>query len=292
MMPQDKPEGNGLSSDRQSHKQKNHSRISHDFKIAVVILLFFVTLIRLALVFYLPALEIISDKVFLLVALFILLYLWIQELADLHNLIRINKNLEAAHEQLQQAEIDTIAALIKAEEAKDLYTRGHSERVTEIALAIADQMRLDNETKNIIFRAGVLHDIGKIGISDSILHKKEKLTDEEWQVIKNHPQDSIKILEPLKFLSTERNIILQHHERWDGRGYPCGLRGEEIPREALILAVADAFDAMNSRRSYREPLTREATINELKKCRGTQHSPEVIDALFELLEEKPQLWER
>lgn len=276
----------------QDKAQKDYCRISHSFKVAIVLILFSVTLMRLALAFYFPSIEIISDKVFLFIALFVLLYLWVQELADFHSLLRINNNLYAAHEQLKGAEIDTIASLIEAEEAKDIYTRGHSERVTKIALAIAGQLGLNSEIKNIISRSGILHDIGKIGISDTILHKKEKLTDEEWIVIRSHPQEAVKILEPLKFLTAERDIILQHHERWDGKGYPSGRKDTQIIKEALILAAADAFDAMNSRRSYREPLSKEAILGELSKSRGTQHSPEVIDALLRLLKEDPQLWER
>src|SRR3989338_4298937 len=120
-----------------------YKRVSHSFKIAVVILLFILTAIRLALVFYFPATDIISDKVFLSVVLFIVFYLWIQEFLDFHQLMVMNRDLQEAHEQLKAAEIDTIASLIKTEEAKDVYTSGHSERVTRIALALAEEMNLN-----------------------------------------------------------------------------------------------------------------------------------------------------
>lgn len=278
--------------DRSDKISKDYNSISQGFKIAVVLLLFFITLIRLALVFYFPSFDIISDKIFLSVLLFILFYLWIQEVVDFYRLVVIHKDLREAHEQLKEAEVDTVAALAKAEEAKDIYTRGHSERVTEISLAIADQMNLGDEAKKILSRAGILHDIGKIGISDLILWKKEKLTDEEWEIIKTHSQDGVKILEPLKFLAKERKIILEHHERYDGKGYPAGLKGNEVSREAYILSVADSFDAMNSERPYRKALSKDAIIAELNKARGTQHSPEVIDAFFALLEKRPELWEK
>lgn len=271
---------------------EKYRSVSYGFKITVVILLFVLTAIRLLLVTYLPSSEIIPDKFFLFIILAILFYLWAQELIDFHKLVKMNKDLRTAHEQLKDAEIDTIAALIKTEEAKDLYTRGHSERVTKIALAIAQELGLGYETKDVISRAGILHDIGKIGISDAILNKKEKLTDEEWQVIKKHPENAIAILEPLKFLLSEKDVILEHHERYDGRGYPKGLKGEEIRLEAQIIAVADTFDAMNSRRAYRESLARDVIISELQKSRGTQHSPRAIDIFLSMLEKNFQLWEK
>ena len=268
------------------------SGVSNAFKLSMVVLLFALTLIRLACTLYFPSVEIISDKILLAVTLFIVIYLWIREVRDYQRLLSLHKDLQKTNEQLKASEIDTIASLIKAEEEKDGYTRGHSDRVTKIALAIAEEMNLDEEKKKLIERAGILHDIGKIGICDSILCKKEKLTDEEWRVIKSHPDKGDKILEPLKFLPKEREIILSHHERYDGKGYPRGLKGDQIRVEALILAVADAFDAMNSARSYRQPLSKEAMMSELEKSRGTQHSAKVIDALLRLLKKRPDLWER
>lgn len=268
------------------------SSVSNAFKLSMVVLLFSLTLIRLACTVYFPSIEIISDRVLLTVTLFIVVYLWIREVRDYHRLLALNKNLQKTNEQLKASEIDTIASLIKAEEEKDGYTRGHSDRVTKISLAIAHEMELEEEKKKLIERAGILHDIGKIGICDAILLKKEKLTDEEWGVIKSHPDKADKILEPLKFLPKERDIILSHHERYDGKGYPRGLKGNQICIEALILAVADAFDAMNSARSYRQPLSKESIISELEKSRGTQHSAEVVDVFLKLLKKRPDLWER
>ncbi|OGX45811.1 MAG: hypothetical protein A3G38_00330 [Omnitrophica WOR_2 bacterium RIFCSPLOWO2_12_FULL_51_8] len=281
-----------MEAPKQDGRKRSYRSVSHNFKIAVVLLLFILTAIRLALVYHYPSAEIIPDKIFLIAVLAVILYLWLQELSDFHKLININQDLEAAHEQLKQAEIDTIASLINAEEAKDVYTRGHSERVTKVALAIARQMNLPEEDRQVITRAGILHDIGKIGISDEVLHKQEKLNDEDWRIIKSHPENGINILKSLKFLAEEREIILGHHERFDGKGYPRGLKSEEIPLEAAILAVADAFDAMNSRRSYRGALDEEAIVNELINGRGSQHAPEATDALLQLLKNNPRLWER
>lgn len=273
-------------------KADKYNGVSHGFKISMVILLFSLTLIRLTLAIYFPDTEVISAKVLLSIILFIVIYLWIREVRDYHNLLILNENLKITHEQFKEAQIDTIAALIKAEEEKDEYTRGHSERVTKLAVAIAQEMNITDEKKKILERAGILHDIGKIAISDAILHKKEKLTDEEWDVIKSHPDKADEILKPLKFLSEERNIVLGHHERYNGKGYPGGLKGKEICLEALILAVADAFDAMNSPRSYRQPLSKEMIIAELEKSRGVQHSAEVVDTFLAMLDKRPELWQR
>ena len=158
-------------------KSQARENISYNFKISMVILLFALTSLRLGQVMYFPQFEILSDKILLSVVLFIVAYLWIQELRDFHKLARLHSELQQSHLQLKEAEIDTIASLINAVEAKDPYTCGHSERVTKIALAIADEMSLSEESKSLISRVGVLHDIGKIGISDAILHKKERLTE-------------------------------------------------------------------------------------------------------------------
>lgn len=271
---------------------KKFRSFGYNFKISVVVLLFFLVAIRLILILFFPNVNIISDKALLFILLFIVSYLWIREVKDYYDLLAINMDLEIAQEQLKQAEINAIASLMKTEEENDLYTRGHSERVTEIALAIANEMKLDAEAVKVIGRAGVLHDIGKIGISDAILHKIEKLTDAEWEVIKSHPEKAVKILEPLKFLSNEIDVVLSHHERYDGRGYPRSLDGKRLSREAMILSVADSFDAMNSNRAYREALSKDAIVAELNKSRDKQLSSEIVDVFLKLLEKNPELWRR
>lgn len=275
-----------------NNKPRSYRSVSHNFKLAVVALLFFLILLRLGFLFYYPYEDILSDKVTLFILLFIAGYLWMQELRDYYVLLGLHKGLQRAYEQLKQSEIDTIASLIKTEEEKDVDTRGHSERVAKISLAIAEELGLDEMSKSTIFRAGILHDIGKIGVHDSILNKVEKLTDAEWAVIKTHPRIAVEILEPLKFLARERNIILSHHEHYDGKGYPEGLKGEEICLESRIMSVADAFDAMNSRRAYREALPREKIVSELKSARDTQLSAQIVDIFLALIEKRPDLWER
>jgi putative nucleotidyltransferase with HDIG domain len=269
-----------------------HIGVSLDFKLAMVVILFFLIASQLAFLYNHVFSNIMPDTVVLSVGLLITLYLWVVEVKSRHFLANLNKELEIAQEQLKQDEIDIMMALVNVLERKDLYTGGHSERVTKVALAIADEIGLDPSAKLSLSRAGILHDIGKIGISDAILHKKEKLTDEEWQMIKNHPDMAVDILKPLKFLEKEIEIIRSHHERYDGKGYGAGLKCDEICLEARILSVADSFDAMNSDRPYRVRLRREEVLTELNKARNTQHPSEIIDALFSVLKRRPELWEK
>lgn len=263
--------------------------VSRNFKVTIFLLLFSLMAIR---IFWHSDTEIVPDKALLFVVVVLFVYLWFQELRDYHRLATLHRDLTRGYEHLKRSEVDTIATLAKTVEAKDVYTSGHSERVTNVALAIADEMNLSAEKKSIIARSGLLHDIGKIGLSDSVLNKKEKLTEDEWKAIKLHPLKAFEILRPLKFLAAVRDVIASHHEHYDGSGYPYGLKGKEIPIEAMILAVADSFDAMNSKRAYREPLDKDDIISELTKLRGITYCPDVIDAFLSLLKNKPGLWER
>ncbi len=184
----------------------------------------------------------------------------------------------ALYDHLKENLFATLGALVSAIEAKDLYTQQHSERVTQLALKIARKMGCSQEQLRRLEASGPLHDIGKIGIDDHILKKPGKLTDEEFERIKTHPMIGVNIVTPLGLDKEELAIIRNHHERWDGRGYPDGIGGNHIPHLARILAVADAFDAMNSNRAYRNALPFESCVNELRQNRGTQFDPEVVDA--------------
>ncbi|PKK92077.1 MAG: hypothetical protein CVV64_01275 [Candidatus Wallbacteria bacterium HGW-Wallbacteria-1] len=180
---------------------------------------------------------------------------------------------------------ETIQSLAAAIEAKDAYTHGHSRRVTEYSLALAGIMDCDHNTLDTIRHAALLHDIGKIGINESILLKPGKLTDEEFSTIRSHPVMGSKILESIDFLATVRAQLKHHHERWDGRGYPDGLKGDQIPPGARIIAVADTFDAMTSTRSYRSALDWNVARDEIVRCSGSQFDPKVVDAFLSLGEE-------
>jgi putative nucleotidyltransferase with HDIG domain len=197
-----------------------------------------------------------------------------------------NKEMESSLKQLleskketEEAYFEAIRSLIKALEEKDTYTQGHSERVANYALAIAKEAGLPEEECDLIYKASLLHDIGKIGIPDYILHKKEKLTEEEVNLIKKHEVMSVEILNPIKPFKDLLPIILHHHEHFDGTGYPYGLSGDMIPKGAQILAVADAFDAISCGRGYKRGSSVKEAIEELEKNRGTQFNPLYVEAL-------------
>ncbi len=188
--------------------------------------------------------------------------------------------------EMKQVYIETVYALTKAVEAKDKYTNGHSQRVAEYAEKLSDKMKLGYKRIETLKTAALLHDVGKIGIMDNILNKPGKLTDEEFEVIKKHPEIGVEILSSVDFLKEIREIILNHHEKYDGTGYPSGLKGDEVPIEAYILSIADAFDAMTSDRSYRKGMTVEKAINIIEKDAGTHFHPLVAEQFIELIKKE------
>jgi len=187
------------------------------------------------------------------------------------------------YENLQDAFVGTIRSLAETIDAKDPYTRGHSERVSLYSEAIARGLELTGEELQTIRYAGYLHDVGKIGIPDAILTKPGKLTLEEFKIIKKHPVLSERILKPVGFPFPVQPIVRHHHERYDGKGYPDGLAGEEIPLGARILFVADAYEAMTSDRPYRKALSVERAMQELANNKGTQFDPRVVDAFIRII---------
>ncbi len=178
--------------------------------------------------------------------------------------------------------LETIRSLAAAIDAKDSYTHGHSRRVTDLSVGLALEMKLPKKEVDIIRHASLLHDVGKIGISEQILRKPGKLNDEEFEAIKSHPNIGAGILSSIEFLKDVCEIIKHHHERYDGRGYPDGLKGEEIPLGARIVTVADSFDAITSKRPYRKPLTLDEATAEVIRCSGNQFDPEVVKAFVSL----------
>jgi GAF domain-containing protein len=187
-------------------------------------------------------------------------------------------------EQTQKTYYETLKSLAMALEARDAYTRGHSERVANLATRIAEQLGISEEERREIYSVALLHDIGKIGVRDSILHKSEMLSDEEWKVIQSHPVFGDAILTPLRFLTKVAGMVKHHHERWDGSGYPDNLKGEDIPLASRIVAAADAFDAITSDRPYRDRMTREKALSILKAEAGRQFDPRVVEALLKVVE--------
>jgi putative nucleotidyltransferase with HDIG domain len=179
--------------------------------------------------------------------------------------------------------IESVMALVQAVYSKDSYTRGHMERVGLYAHVIAETMGLEAPRRKVIERAGVLHDIGKIGTPDLILNKAGKLTQEEFLVIQLHPSVGAQIVRPITVLGEVGPLVRQHHEKWNGTGYPDRLSGEQIAVESRILAIADVFDALHSDRAYRPGLPLEKTVQIVKDGRGTHFDPEVVDCFISCL---------
>ena len=185
----------------------------------------------------------------------------------------------------EQMLIHIVQTLAEAIDAKDTYTNGHSSRVAEYTREIAARYGYDEERLNDIYMMGLLHDIGKIGVPDAVINKPGKLTDEEFEKIKNHPVMGARILKNIREKPKLAYGARWHHERYGGGGYPDGLFGEEIPEEARIIAVADAYDAMTSCRSYREPMPQEKVRAEIEKGRGTQFDPVFADIMLKMIDE-------
>lgn len=178
---------------------------------------------------------------------------------------------------------DTVEALMNAIDARDMYTEGHSRRVAEISVEIAKELKLSQWEIEKLHIAAMLHDVGKIGISDNILNKPGKLTDEEYNIIKEHPTIGVKILKKIKNIDYVHKIVEQHHERYDGKGYPHGLKGENADLQVYIVQLADTVDAMTSDRPYRKGLSKAIVKMEIEKYSGTQFHPKVANAYLNIL---------
>jgi response regulator RpfG family c-di-GMP phosphodiesterase len=208
---------------------------------------------------------------------------------DLHHILSLTKraslNLEnkILYESIYSNIMDTLNSLISSIQARDHYTEEHSRRVTDEAVRLAVSMNCSLKDLESLKIAGVLHDVGKIAVPDSILLKAGKLTNEEYLVIKNHPTIGENILKPIMLLDKERRIIQCHHERWDGNGYPLGLKGSDTPYLARILSVADSFDAMTNNRPYRQAMPKEKAVAELINNKNTQFDPDIVDAYIKIL---------
>ena len=195
------------------------------------------------------------------------------------------QELMEQHGKLRRIYIQIVKALSGAIDAKDTYTNGHSTRVADYSREIARRAGLPKQLQNDIYMIGLLHDVGKIGIPDAIINKPAKLTEEEYSIIQKHPVLGAAILGNIAEFPRLSTGARWHHERYDGKGYPDGISGEDIPVEARIIAVADAYDAMSSRRSYRDVLPQEKVYAEVKKGKGTQFDPVFAEIMLTMIEE-------
>lgn len=207
----------------------------------------------------------------------------IKAISQMQEIKEINKKLEATYAELEKAYLESIETLRYTVEAKDTYTRGHSDRVSEYSYLIGKYLGLPEEDLKKLKLGGLFHDIGKIGVPDSILLKTAKLTDDEYSEIKNHPSIGAHILSNATMFKDIIPIVKHHHERYDGRGYPGQLIGDNIPYLARIAAVADTYDAMTSKRAYRDPLPLDIVKAEFEKNKGTQFDPAIADVFLNIL---------
>lgn len=208
----------------------------------------------------------------------------IKSIAQMNEIKKINSELSDTYEKLEKAYLESIQTLRYTVEAKDTYTRGHSDRVAQYSVLIGQKLNLSDDDLRLLQLGGLFHDIGKIGVPDDILKKNAKLTDDEYSEIKNHPSIGAHILSSATIFKDIIPIVKHHHEKYDGTGYPGKLAGNDIPYLARIAAVADSFDAMTSKRVYRDSLPLDVVINEFRRCRGTQFDPEIDDVFLDILE--------
>lgn len=213
-------------------------------------------------------------------------------LKRVHNTIELNRlhndmarEIKAQTEKLSRAYIQIVQALAASVDAKDRYTHGHSSRVAAYSREIAKRAGLSVAEQDSIYMMGLLHDVGKIGIQDAIINKTDRLTDQEYAEIKTHPTVGYEILRNIEDYPELMVGARWHHERYDGRGYPDGLAGEEIPEVARIIAVADTYDAMTSNRSYRKALSQETVRAEIENCKGSQFDPLFADVMLQMIDE-------
>ena len=206
----------------------------------------------------------------------------ILELEDLRK--HLEQLVEAKADEIQKIFIQSITTITYAVDAKDRYTKGHSVRVAQYCLAMAKKLAWSKQDCLNLYYTAMMHDIGKIGIPDTILNKPVKLTDEEYRLIRNHTTMGANILRPITMVPQICDGAKYHHERYDGKGYPCGLKGDDIPYVARIIGIADAYDAITSNRIYEKAQVTDYAVNELKKGRGTQFDPYLADVFLEIIQ--------
>ena len=214
------------------------------------------------------------------------LTLRVRHIIDLNHLQKsLEKEVEKKTKENERLFLQVVSSLADAIDAKDTYTNGHSGRVAKYAREIARRFGYDEKRLNEIYMMGLLHDVGKIGVPDAVINKPAKLTDEEFEIIKNHPVLGARILGNIREMPQLTNGARWHHEWYDGKGYPDGLSGDDIPEEARIIAVADSYDAMTSHRSYRKPLPQGVVRDEIENGKGTQFDPRFADIMIAMIDE-------
>jgi putative two-component system response regulator len=205
------------------------------------------------------------------------------ELLDLKE--HLEDEVEKKTRENERLELHVVQTLAEAIDAKDSYTNGHSGRVAAYSREIAKRAGYSQKRQNEIYMMGLLHDVGKIGVPDAVINKPGRLTDDEFAKIKNHPVMGARILKKIREMPKLVTGARWHHERYDGRGYPDGLKGTDIPEEARIIGVADAYDAMTSNRSYRDSMPQEKVREQIESGKGTQFDPKFADIMLQMIDE-------
>ncbi|MGZ4150053.1 MAG: HD-GYP domain-containing protein [Actinomycetota bacterium] len=214
------------------------------------------------------------------------LVVFAREVGELYTAERVrSRELQSALDDLRETYLATMRSLASVVEAKDVGTRGHLDRTENYGLALARRVDPALAARPEVAYGFFLHDIGKVGVPEQVLRKPEPLDPEEWELMREHPAVGARIVEPIRFLGDAVEIVRSHHERFDGGGYPRGLRGPEIPLAARIFAVADSFDAMTSDRPYRAAMPLERALDEIAAGAGAQFDPVVVEAFLELVRE-------
>ena len=211
----------------------------------------------------------------------------IKAISQMHLIKQINDELKITYGKLEIAYIESIETLKNTVEAKDVYTKGHSDRVSAFAVLLGKKLGLPESDIESLRVGGLFHDVGKIGVPDSILLKNSRLTPDEYSEIKNHPSIGAHILSSASIFQDVIPIVKHHHERYDGNGYPSKLKGEDIPYLARLTAVVDSFDAMTSKRAYRDSLDMSIVKDALRNNMGTQFDPELTKSFLDILENEP-----
>jgi putative nucleotidyltransferase with HDIG domain len=209
-----------------------------------------------------------------------LLSIFANNIATAYLRARLDQAKAQVDEELKTSYVSAMRALVQAIEEKDKYTRGHSERVAGMVVQVARTLGVPESEIEYFSFGSILHDVGKIGIAEGIVKKSKPLTDAEYKIIQKHPMKGVEILHPITFIQDHMYLIRNHHERWDGKGYPDGLAGDAIPLGAQIVAIADAYDAMTSSRPYRKGMPSEDAVNEIRKNAGTQFSHKIANAFL------------
>jgi len=217
------------------------------------------------------------------------LTLRVRHIIDLNHLqCQLSHEVQKKTQENNKLFLHVVEALAKAIDAKDTYTNGHSGRVASYSKEIARRIGYNEEQQSSVYMMGLLHDVGKIGIPDAVINKPARLSDDEYEIVKTHSVLGAKILGAIKEMPSLANGARWHHERYGGGGYPDNLKGEDIPVEARIIAVADSYDAMTSHRSYRSPLPQEVVRAEIEKGKGTQFDPRFADIMLHMIDEDIQ----